>query len=308
MEEKVFWSRHLKVGGPLAQSNLSRIVGGKCVLLPTSGSRVGEPRDFELLRFAISCCKDFEESSSVFLTTGQDLGHGTLSDNKTSSLQFLNANFRGSVLADTSKPTAEGNYHCLIGGLRGLGVEVKGARIGILGCGNIGEHLLNRLRADGAELVVLEASEAKRQKIAALGITVLGIEAKAEFLKTPFVALCCNANGGTLDNQSIEILSHNKTLRFICGCENLVMPDPRGVEQLRAARKIFTPMEYCGMMGYLTAVEEYLSKQVNQPFSAEQLYKPAEKLNEATYRAVKRVLATDHSCTFDTALREEYRP
>src|SRR5262245_34881603 len=49
MEEKVFWSRLIRVGGPFAQRDFNRIVGGKCVLLPTPDARVGKPRDFELL-------------------------------------------------------------------------------------------------------------------------------------------------------------------------------------------------------------------------------------------------------------------
>ena len=40
MEEKVYWSRLLGIGGPLARKNLARIVGGKCVLHPTPEARV----------------------------------------------------------------------------------------------------------------------------------------------------------------------------------------------------------------------------------------------------------------------------
>ena len=41
MEEKVYWSRIIGVGGPLALRDMSRIVGGKCVLVPTDDARVG---------------------------------------------------------------------------------------------------------------------------------------------------------------------------------------------------------------------------------------------------------------------------
>ena len=74
MDEKVFWSRLLKVGGPHVQRDFSRIVGGKCVMHPSAGSRVGERRDTELLDFAIACFRDVEASHGFFLTTGQDLG------------------------------------------------------------------------------------------------------------------------------------------------------------------------------------------------------------------------------------------
>ena len=36
MDEKVYWSRLLRIGGPLARRDSSRIVGGKCVLHPTA--------------------------------------------------------------------------------------------------------------------------------------------------------------------------------------------------------------------------------------------------------------------------------
>src|SRR4051794_11712131 len=55
MEEKVDWSRLVRVGGPLTEKNFDRIVGGKCVLEPTPDARVGCPRDFALLDFAIEC-------------------------------------------------------------------------------------------------------------------------------------------------------------------------------------------------------------------------------------------------------------
>src|SRR5205085_7151625 len=55
MEEKVYWSRLLGIGGPLARRQIARIVGGKCVLHPTPEARVGQPRDTELLDFAVAC-------------------------------------------------------------------------------------------------------------------------------------------------------------------------------------------------------------------------------------------------------------
>jgi hypothetical protein len=102
MEEKVFWSRLLHVGGPLALRDTRRIVGGKCVLHPTPDARVGQPRDFELLDFAVACFRDVEARAGFHLTTGQDLGHGLMSDGRTQSLEYLNRQFKGSVIADTS--------------------------------------------------------------------------------------------------------------------------------------------------------------------------------------------------------------
>src|SRR6187401_1081850 len=116
MEEKVYWSRLIRVGGPLARRDFARIVGGKCVLLPTPDARVGQPRDFQLL--------DCATSAGFHVITGQDLGHGIMSDGRTPSLEYLHCGFRGSVVADTSKPTAEGNFYTLRGMLRGVGIDL----------------------------------------------------------------------------------------------------------------------------------------------------------------------------------------
>ncbi|MFZ9898745.1 MAG: hypothetical protein ACO3F5_04820, partial [Gemmatimonadaceae bacterium] len=110
MEEKVRWSRVLGIGGPLARRDLSRVVGGKCVLAPTPDARIGEPNDRALLDFAIEAFHALEASAGIRLVTGQDLGHGMMSDGLTGSLAYLNARYRGSVVAATSGPTAEGDF------------------------------------------------------------------------------------------------------------------------------------------------------------------------------------------------------
>src|SRR3954464_6343095 len=132
MEEKVHWSRVLNVGGPRARRDMTRIVGGKCVLQPTDDSRVGQPRDFEMLDWAVECFKEMERESGAWLTTGQDLGHGTMSDGKHSSLNYLASRFHGCVTADTSLPTGEGNYNVLIGMLAGVGVQASKATVGLI--------------------------------------------------------------------------------------------------------------------------------------------------------------------------------
>ncbi|MHB8839905.1 MAG: hypothetical protein ACYC7F_13260, partial [Gemmatimonadaceae bacterium] len=169
MDEKVYWSRLLKVGGPHVQRDFSRIVGGKCVMLPTPGSRVGEARDRELLDFAIACFRDVEQTG-FFLTTGQDLGHGIMSDGTTGSLHYLNAQYKGSVISDTGAPTAEGNYWMLVGQLKGAGIPLKGAVVGLIGAGNIGLHIIDHLLADGATPLVVEAKPAIRAALAARGV------------------------------------------------------------------------------------------------------------------------------------------
>lgn len=306
MEEKVFWSRLIKVGGPIGIKNLTRVVGGKCVLMPTPGARIGELHDFELLDFAIDCFRHFEETSGVLITTGQDLGHGTMSDGKTQSLAYLNSRFHGSILSDTAQPTAEGNFYMVRGALKALGIELKNSRLGLIGCGNIGRHLLGRFMAEGAECIVVEGNPTRVAELKALGVKVYLPEEKATFLAEPIDALSLNANGGSLDMGSIELICKNPRLAFIGGCENLVMPDPKGALVLQEAKKIYCHTELCGMMGYLTAVEEYLSKREGAPYDMRNMFRAAEKLEEAGFEGTKYLIEKNYALSFEDAVRAVY--
>ncbi|MEP7000620.1 MAG: hypothetical protein ABI969_09090 [bacterium] len=304
MEEKVYWSRLMHVGGPLALRDTSRIVGGKCVLHPTPDARVGQPRDRELLDFAIACFQDVEARAGFSLTTGQDLGHGVMSDGVTSSLEYLNARFTGSVVVDTSKPTGEGNFFVLAGMLRGADVSVEHATVGLIGCGNIGMHVLGRLRERGAAMIALESSATRREEIAALGIPVFAPEEKEEFLRRPMDAVVVNASGGSLDSQSVALIAANDRLRIVCGSENLVMPDhAAGSEALRVARKAYAPTELGGMMGYLTAVEEYLARGEGVPFDVQTMMLAAKKLDAPSYEATRHAREVGFAVSFEDAMR-----
>ena len=304
MEEKVFWSRLLQVGGPLALRDLSRIVGGKCVLHPTADARLGAPRDRELLDFAVACFTDVETRGGFFLTTGQDLGHGTMSDGRTGSLEYLNERFKGSVVADTSKPTGEGNFHVLAGMLRGMDVPVERATVGLIGCGNIGMHILGRLREVGTAMLAVDANADRRDELAALGIPTFTPDQKDDFLRRPMDAVVVNAAGGSLDPHTVGMIADNERLRVVCGSENLVMTDhAAGSEALRAAGKVYCPTELGGMIGYLTAVEEYLARVDGVPFDVQTLFDAAKKLESASYDATRSARSRDMSVSFEKMMK-----
>ena len=302
MEEKVHWSRVIKVGGPLTLRNIARICGGKCVLQPTAGSRVGEPGDAALLNWAVECFKDVEASGGFFLTTGQDLGHGVMSDGRTQSLEFLNQRYKGSVVADTSKPTGEGNYQLLMGMLRGLDIELGAATVGLIGAGNIGVHIIARLKSRGTTMLVLEAREDRRREIEALGIKTWGPEDKQAFVAMPMDALVVNAAGGTLDSETVSTICANDRVRVVCGSENLVMPDANDADRFRDAGKVYAPTELGGMMGYLTAAEEYLAHLERQVFDVHTLLEAATRLETAGYEATERVKAGGFRESFEDAV------
>ena len=306
MEEKVYWSRLVHVGGPLALRDTARIVGGKCVLVPTDDARVGQPRDRQVLDWAIECLRGFDERTGIHVVTGQDLGHGIMSDGRTGSLDYMARRFRGCVDADTSKPTGEGNFHLLKGMLAGAGVSLAGATVGVIGVGNIGMHLVKRLREESATVIAVEANPARREAAERLGARTFAPEEKPQFLAEPLEALAVNANKESLDPASIEAIVANPCIRIVCGSENLAMPDPRGAEVLRRAKRLYAPTELGGMMGYLTAVEEYLALLDGSPFQVETLMEAARKLEEVGARAARRQIADDFAISFEDAVRAEY--
>ena len=307
MEEKVHWSRVIQAGGPRGREQVAQLVGGKCVLHPTADARVGQPRDVEALDWVLACFRDFEATSGVRLDTGQDLGHGTLSDGRTGSLEYMAARFHGCVFADTAKPTGEGNFYVLKGMLDALDVPLRGARVGLVGLGNIGAWILRRLVAEGSEVVAIEAVPQKREALhAELGVDVRPPEAKGEFLALPLDAIVVNANGGTLDLATCRAIAANPRVKVVCGSENLTMPDAEGSEILRAAGKVYAPTEFGGMMGYLTAVEEYLSRHAGQPFELATMLDAATRLESAGRDVTRHVRERGFAISFEEAVAEVY--
>lgn len=302
MEQKVYWSRVIGVAGPLARRDITRIVGGKCVLHATPDARVGQPRDRELLDFATACLIDCDMTAGIRITTGQDLGHGTMSDGESQSLDYLHRGFRGSVVADTSKPTAEGNYFVLHGMLRAFGVSLAQATVGMIGGGNIGIHMAERLREQGANVIAIEPRPERRETLAKLGVATRLPEQKPSFLAEPMDALVLNASGGSLTATAVRAAGANSRLKVICGSENLVMPDPADALVFQRARKAFCPTELGGMMGYLTAVEQYLAELERVPFEVDTLYEAAGGLEEPAHAATKHMIDSNFGVRFEEAV------
>jgi hypothetical protein len=306
MEKKVAWSRITQVGGPLGYHRLSEIVGGKCVLLPDAGSRIGEAADFGLLDFAITCLRDFESTSGVQPITGQDLGHGIMSDGVTSSLEYLHERFPASTIADTSKPTGEGNFAALRGGLEALELPLNMSKVGLIGAGNVGGHVASRLLESGATVYALDSQPVTLERLRGLGVYTWQAAQKAEFLSLPIDALVVNANGSSLDSETVDAIIRSQTLKIIAGSENLALSNPEDERRLLAAKKLYCPTEFCGMMGYLSAVESYLSYVEGVPFELEGLFDKASRLAVVAAEAIGQILKQDYSVTFEEAVVKLY--
>jgi hypothetical protein len=302
MEEKVYWSRLIGIAGPLARRDMNRIVGGKCVLEPTADARVGKPRDRELLDFAVECLHDCDRSAGIRITTGQDLGHGIMSDGKTPSLNYLNAGFPGSVVADTSKPTGEGNYFVLVGMLRAFGLSPAEASVALIGVGNIGLHIARRLRAQNTRVTAMELRQERRDELGTMGITAVPPAEKLKLLATPIDALVVNASGRSLDTASVRVAAANTRLKVVCGSENLAMPEPGDAGMLLRARKAYCPTELGGMMGYLTAVEQYLASVDGEQFDVTTLLRAAAELEDTAYSATRQMIESGFTEDFGAAV------
>ena len=211
------------------------------------------------------------------------------------------------LVADTSVPTGEGNFQLLHGMLRAYGLHVEQATVALIGCGNIGMHIIRELRKhSGVKILACESREERRAELEAMGISTWGPERKREFLAMPMDALVVNAAGGTLDAASIAACAANARLKVICGSENLVMPDAHGVETLRDAHKVFAPCELGGMMGYLTAVEQYLAVIEKQRFDVQTMLIAARRLEQAGFDATVRIIKGGHRETFEDAVTAAY--
>jgi hypothetical protein len=225
-----------------------------------------------------------------------------MSDGETQSLDYLHRGFRGSVVADTSRPTGEGNYHVLCGMLQAFGISLSDAVVGLIGCGNIGMHVIGRLREHRTTMLAVESKPESRKALERLGVAARAPHEKGTFLMEPMDALVLNASGGSLDRESVRLSSANARLKVICGSENLVMQDSSDADIYRAAHKAYCPTELGGMMGYLTAVEQYLAQLEGVPFDAETLFAAATDLERPAYAATKYMLDHDFTLGFEEAI------
>jgi glutamate dehydrogenase/leucine dehydrogenase len=227
-----------------------------------------------------------------------------MSDGRTQSLDYLSERFRGSVSADTSKPTGVGNYYVREGMLRAFDIPLSRATVALVGIGNIGHHIFDRLASQGTKIIAIEAREERRAPVIAAGHRAVAPDEKMRIVCDPIDALVVNASGGSLDSHTVSACVANPQLRVICGSENLVMPNPADARRLADGKKSYCPTELGGMMGYLTAVEEYLANVERMPFDMATLFEAAKRLEPAAFEATRRQIERDFAITFEDAMRE----
>jgi len=150
---------------------------------------------------------------------------------------------------------------------------------------------------------VVEMNAKRRASLRLSKVETWPPEKKEAFLREPMDALVVNASGGSLDSASVRASSGNSRLKVICGSENLVMPEPGDAEHYRKAKKAYCPTELGGMMGYLTAVEQYLSRSAGERFSIDSMLEAAGGLQDPAYRATRYMREKDFSVDFESAIQ-----
>ncbi len=311
MDQKGDFARLTEIAGPRVRENFGKIHFGKFVVQPPVGARVGQYRDQELMDFIVAGLEKFESELGVKAITGQDLGHGKLRNGQT-SLSHLSSRYSGCVDIDTSLPTALGNFYMLKGLLAGQGIQLSKAHVGLVGFGNIGSHLTDLLQKHGVgKVYVCESDlEVRRQKaIEKVGAFVWRGDERTLFLHEPLDAVVFNANGGSLDNETVGDILNSRTIKIVTGCENMIWPDgvSREEEFLRSG-KIMPPTELTGMGGWLAAAEALIAKREgDSSFQVEQMFDSLIGLERVGREVANSIREAGFNRTFATALYDIYR-
>ncbi|MFF5962014.1 Leu/Phe/Val dehydrogenase [Streptomyces luteogriseus] len=158
---------------------------------------------------------------------------------------------------DSSVLTAYGVYQGMRASAQHLWGDpsLRGKRVGIAGVGKVGHHLVEHLRAEGAEVVITDVREEAVGRILAAhptGVTAVADTAtliRAEGLD--IYAPC--ALGGALNDDTVPAL----TARVVCGAANNQLAHP-GVEKDLADRGILYAPDYVVNAGGVIQVADEL--------------------------------------------------
>ncbi|MFH9584987.1 Leu/Phe/Val dehydrogenase [Streptomyces luteogriseus] len=158
---------------------------------------------------------------------------------------------------DSSVLTAYGVYQGMRASAQHLWGDpsLRGKRVGIAGVGKVGHHLVEHLRAEGAEVIITDVREEAVGRILAAhptGVTAVADTApliRAEGLD--IYAPC--ALGGALNDDTVPAL----TARVVCGAANNQLAHP-GVEKDLADRGILYAPDYVVNAGGVIQVADEL--------------------------------------------------
>jgi valine dehydrogenase (NAD+) len=133
--------------------------------------------------------------------------------------------------------------------------SLRDRKVGVAGVGKVGHHLVDHLRAEGAEVVITDVrEEAVRRVLDTHPQGVTAVADTAELIRTEgldIYAPC--ALGGALDDDTVPVL----TAKVVCGAANNQLAHP-GVEKDLADRGILYAPDYVVNAGGVIQVADEL--------------------------------------------------
>nr|WP_203609603.1 Glu/Leu/Phe/Val dehydrogenase dimerization domain-containing protein [Streptomyces sp. SID8111] len=133
--------------------------------------------------------------------------------------------------------------------------SLRDRKVGVAGVGKVGHHLVDHLRAEGAEVVITDVrQEAVRRVLDTHPQGVTAVADTAELIQTEgldIYAPC--ALGGALDDDTVPVL----TAKVVCGAANNQLAHP-GVEKDLADRGILYAPDYVVNAGGVIQVADEL--------------------------------------------------
>ncbi|MFD3503667.1 Leu/Phe/Val dehydrogenase [Streptomyces sp. NPDC058678] len=158
---------------------------------------------------------------------------------------------------DSSVLTAFGVYQGMRASAQHLWGDpsLRDRRVGVAGVGKVGHHLVEHLRAEGAEVVITDVREEAVRRILdrhASGVTAVADTGAMIRLEGLDVYAPC-ALGGALNDDSVPVL----TAKIVCGAANNQLAHP-GVEKDLADRGILYAPDYVVNAGGVIQVADEL--------------------------------------------------
>jgi valine dehydrogenase (NAD+) len=129
--------------------------------------------------------------------------------------------------------------------------SLAGRTVAVAGVGKVGSHLVDRLVADGADVVVTDVDEDAVDRLLARHPKATAVADTATLVRTPHDVYAPCALGGALDDDTVAVLP----AEIVCGGANNQLATDESAEQLRKRGILYAP-DYLVNAGGVIQVED----------------------------------------------------